>query len=85
MAPDQQPDDWADDLASLYIMEEIPAPPLTRSASVDEENLRILGSFVRPLPPEEADRQRSAYSGKGGYLTREALTLFMLEIDAGWT
>ncbi len=66
-------------------MDEIPAPPLTRSATTDEESLRILGGFVRPLPPGEAERRRRAYSSEGGYLTREALALFMLEIDAGWT
>ncbi len=75
MAPDQQPDDWADDLASLYIMEEIPPPPITRPARIplsDLENLALLESFFLPLDPQEAAERLRASTGSG-ILTRDMI------------
>lgn len=49
------------------------------------ESLRVLGSFIRPLPPGEAERIRRTYSGEeSGWLTRESVILMMLESEAGW-
>lgn len=41
-------------------------------------DLRAVGSFIRPLPPEEAERQRRLYSGEAGTLTREVLMRSLL-------
>lgn len=49
-------------------------------AGTDEENLRLLASFFRPLPSDELERRNRAYCA-GGYLTRDMIILAMLEID----
>lgn len=95
-ASDPVLDAWDDDLGPLYIMEEIPAPPLTRPAhllngagdaselsrTLDPEtvaDLKVLSSFIRPLPPGEAEKRRQAYaSTEGGYLTREVIMRALL-------
>ncbi|MCW2930013.1 MAG: hypothetical protein JWM19_975 [Actinomycetia bacterium] len=48
------------------------------------EALRVLGSFIRPLPPGELEKRTSAYSGPGGSLSRDDMILSLLELDAGW-
>jgi hypothetical protein len=45
----------------------------------DLELLGYLGSFIRPLPPEEAERRSRLYSGKeSGWLTRETIMRVLL-------
>jgi hypothetical protein len=53
------------------------------SRQSDLDILRVLSSFIKPLGPEEQERQRRTFS-EGAYLTRETLILAMLEVDAGW-
>lgn len=48
------------------------------------EALRVLGSFIRPLPPGELEKRNAAYSGPAGTLSREDIILSMLALDAGW-
>ena len=45
----------------------------------DLEPLAALGPFIRPLPPEEAERLRRLYSGEeSGELTRETIVRALL-------
>jgi hypothetical protein len=43
----------------------------------DLELLSVLGPFIRPLPPGEAERIRRTYT-ESGYLTRETIVRVLL-------
>lgn len=58
-------DDWADDIADLYVLEE------------PEDALRLLSSFTRPLAAGEAE-YRSQLHHDAGVLTSETIVRALL-------